>query len=112
MESTAGMMDQDKIVNGMRAKLKAWELKADQMFVKIKVCGQIIIWIVFESIFVLLVVFTLKRIKMMKNMGMVSINRLMIVCIMDIEVMVNSMDQEFKKNLVSSLHMVFRRKEQ
>ena len=29
MESTAGMTDQDKIVNGMRAKLKAWELKAD-----------------------------------------------------------------------------------
>lgn len=62
------------------------------MAVSIKVSGWIITWMVLESILGLMVVVIWASIKMIKSMGTVSINGLMVVYILDIGVKANSMD--------------------
>lgn len=77
--SIAGIMNQDKTVNGMRTKSKLLEILVTKMAVSIKVNSKIIIWMFIESILGLMVVVIWWSINKIKSVNIVFRNTLMII---------------------------------
>ena len=77
--SIAGIMDQDKTVNGMRTKSKLLEILVTKMAVSIKVNSKIIIWIFIESILGLMVIVIRWSVNGVESVGIVFRNTLMII---------------------------------
>ena len=77
--SIAGIMNQDKTVNGMRTKSKLLEILVTKMAVSIKMNSKIIIWMFIESILGLMVVVIWWSINKIKSANIVFRNTLMII---------------------------------